>query len=58
MTGPYGVSDSAPALGGGATVFGQRSDGVFGGWDGGVDEVACHNSGRGEYFKSGGGLER
>jgi hypothetical protein len=32
-----------PAVAGGPTTFGVRSDGIFGAWDGGIDEVAFYN---------------
>lgn len=32
-----------PAVGGGPTTFGVRSDLIFGQWDGGIDEVAFYN---------------
>jgi hypothetical protein len=32
-----------PAVAGGPTTFGIRSDNVFGQWDGGIDEVAFYN---------------
>jgi hypothetical protein len=32
-----------PAVAGGPTTFATRSDGAFGQWDGGIDEVAFYN---------------
>jgi len=39
---PNGINGDAAVLGG-PTTFGVRSDGGFGNWDGGMDEVAFYN---------------
>ena len=39
---PNGVNGD-PALGGGPLTLAVRSDGVFGSWDGGIDDVAVYN---------------
>jgi hypothetical protein len=39
---PNGINGD-PSVLGGPTTFGVRSDGGFGGWDGGMDEVAFYN---------------
>jgi hypothetical protein len=39
---PNGVNGD-PSVAGGPFTLGTRSDGAFGGWDGGVDEVAVYN---------------
>jgi hypothetical protein len=39
---PNGLNGD-PAVAGGPTTIGIRSDGVFGQWDGGVDDVAIYN---------------
>jgi hypothetical protein len=39
---PNGINGD-PAVAGGPLVIGQRSDGVYGNWDGGVDDVAVYN---------------
>ncbi|MDB6112749.1 MAG: Immunoglobulin I-set domain protein [Pedosphaera sp.] len=39
---PNGLNGD-PAVAGGPLVLGQRSDGAYGGFDGGVDEVAVYN---------------
>jgi hypothetical protein len=39
---PNGINGD-PAVAGGPTTFGVRSDGVFGQFDGGIDEVAFYN---------------
>src|SRR5262249_19623446 len=39
---PNGINGD-PAVGGGPTTFGVRSDGEFGQFDGGIDEVAFYN---------------
>ena len=39
---PNGINGD-PSVAGGPTTFAVRSDGVFGDWDGGIDEVAVYN---------------
>jgi hypothetical protein len=39
---PNGINGD-PAVAGGPTTFGTRSDGAFAQWDGGIDEVAFYN---------------
>ena len=46
LRGPLFIANGTngnPAVAGGPTTFGVRSDGVFGQWDGGIDEVAFYN---------------